>query len=173
MKSTGNFDFSLMSYFSSLADWHWLIFGLIILGLEMLIGSGWLIWIGFGSLATGLILLAPIPMLEWYQQIFIFTVFSLIFTFTGRHLWQTKTKQEGIHDTLPDPTLNNRMAKLVGQMVILEEPIQGRRGRLEIGGTSWPITGPDLPIGTQVEITAISGTVLEVQPERTVQPGIL
>ena len=57
-----------------------------------------------------------------------------------------------------------RSARLVGQRARLETAIADGRGSLRIGDTLWQVTGPDLPAGTNVRISASDGIVLTVEP---------
>jgi hypothetical protein len=36
------------------------------------------------------------------------------------------------------------------------------RGRLKVGDTVWLIEGPDLPVGTRVQVTSVDNTLLRV-----------
>ena len=58
--------------------------------------------------------------------------------------------------------LNRRGQQLVGRRFTLAEPIVNGQGRAHIDDTMWRITGPDLPAGTAVTVTAAQGTVLVV-----------
>lgn len=62
------------------------------------------------------------------------------------------------------PDLNRRGQQYVGRVVVLEEAIEGGRGKVRISDTLWLVTGPDLPRGTGVRVVGSKGTVLEVAP---------
>ncbi|TIU25428.1 MAG: NfeD family protein, partial [Mesorhizobium sp.] len=61
--------------------------------------------------------------------------------------------------------LNRRGAQMVGRTATLSEPIQNGRGRIRLGDTLWRVSGPDLPAGTQVRVTAAADTDLELTVE--------
>jgi inner membrane protein len=61
------------------------------------------------------------------------------------------------------PDLNQRGAQLVGRVLILEEAIEGGRGKARCGDTVWPVEGPDIPCGAEVRVTAARATVLLVE----------
>jgi membrane protein implicated in regulation of membrane protease activity len=62
------------------------------------------------------------------------------------------------------PNLNRRAETLVGRVVPLEQPIVNGRGRVQIADAYWEVTGPDLPAGSAVRITASRGMSLQVEP---------
>ena len=61
------------------------------------------------------------------------------------------------------PDLNRRAAQLVGRVLIVEEAIEGGRGKVRVGDTLWPVEGPDAPVGAEVRVTAAKATVLLVE----------
>lgn len=61
------------------------------------------------------------------------------------------------------PDLNQRGGQLVGRIVVVEEAIEGRRGKVRVGDTLWPAEGPDLPAGAEVRVMAAKATVLLVE----------
>jgi inner membrane protein len=62
------------------------------------------------------------------------------------------------------PDLNRRAAQLVGRSLVVEEAIEGGRGKVRVGDTLWPVEGPDLPAGAHVTVTAFRGNLLVVVP---------
>jgi membrane protein implicated in regulation of membrane protease activity len=61
------------------------------------------------------------------------------------------------------PELNRRGAQLVGRVLIVEEPIEGGRGKVRVGDTLWSAEGPDSPAGAEVRVTAARATILLVE----------
>src|SRR5262245_43038872 len=43
------------------------------------------------------------------------------------------------------PELNRRSAQLVGRVLVVEEAIEGGRGKVRAGDTLWPAEGADAP----------------------------
>lgn len=62
------------------------------------------------------------------------------------------------------PQLNQRGMQLIGRRVTLREPIEGGTGRVQLGGTAWPIEGPDLPQGAVVKVVGarLNALIVEV-----------
>jgi len=61
------------------------------------------------------------------------------------------------------PELNRRAVQLVGRVLVVEEAIEGGRGKVRVGDTLWPAEGPDTPAGGEVRVTAARATVLLVE----------
>ena len=62
------------------------------------------------------------------------------------------------------PLLNRRAEQLIGQVVVLAQPIVGGQGRVQIGDAFWTVSGADLPAGSAVRVVAVEHMVLKVQP---------
>lgn len=149
----GLFEFLL----DKVGPWGWWILGLVLLGLEILVPGTFFLWFGVGALVVGT--LALFVGLGWQVQVVIWLVLSIAALAIGRRytrLW----------DTTPDPTLNDRLGRFIGRVFTLTEPIVESAGRLSIEDTIWRITGPELPAGTKVRVTAANGPVLVVEPVR-------
>ena len=62
-----------------------------------------------------------------------------------------------------DPMLNDRGARMVGEVVTVVEAIDGGEGRVKVGDGVWTARGEDAPIGTRVRITGVAGSVVTVE----------
>jgi membrane protein implicated in regulation of membrane protease activity len=60
--------------FSTLGTWNWLIFGVILMALELLAPGVFLFWLGLAALLVGLLSFAVDP--SWQMQILMFAVFA-------------------------------------------------------------------------------------------------
>ena len=61
------------------------------------------------------------------------------------------------------PDLNRRAEQLVGRVLLLEEAIEGGRGKVRVGDTLWLAEGADLPAGTRVKVTGVRRDALLVE----------
>ena len=52
---------------------------------------------------------------------------------------------------------------MIGQRYVLVEPIVNGRGKARVGDGQWLVSGPDLPLGSTVEVVAVEGTTLQVR----------
>jgi inner membrane protein len=138
----------------------WLIAGVILCAAEMLVPGIFLLWLGIAALVTGVIAWAlPIgPVL----QILVFGVLAIASIYAGRR-W---TRSDAIAST--DPLLNDRLARMVGQNVVLVTAISGGAGRAKVGDGVWDVRGEDQPAGSQMVITGNKDGVLTVEPYQSV-----
>ncbi|SCW73727.1 hypothetical protein SAMN02927900_04348 [Rhizobium mongolense subsp. loessense] len=144
---------------AELGPWTWWIVGLALLAAEMIVPGFFLVWIGLAALAVGILslLLWNAAFWFWETQLILFAILAVAATFLGRRLTLR-------HDTTDEPFLNQRGASLVGRTATLFEPIAEGRGRIRIDDTIWRVTGPNLPVGTQVKVVASNGRDLTVEP---------
>jgi membrane protein implicated in regulation of membrane protease activity len=63
-----------------------------------------------------------------------------------------------------DERLNRRGEQLIGRRYELIEAIVNGRGKARVGDGQWLVSGPDLPVGSTVEVIAVEGTTLKVKP---------
>jgi inner membrane protein len=61
------------------------------------------------------------------------------------------------------PDLNRRANQIVGRVLLLEEAIEGGRGKVRVGDTLWLTEGPELPAGSRVKVTSAKRDLLVVE----------
>jgi inner membrane protein len=61
------------------------------------------------------------------------------------------------------PDLNRRAEQLIGRVLLLEEAIEGGRGKVRVGDTLWLAEGVELPAGTRVKVTGVRRDALQVE----------
>ena len=137
-----------------LGPWSWWIFGLLLLGVEVLAPGAFFLWFGIAALIVGG--LALLVVMSWQAQAILFVALALILVILGRRFY---SREQRAGD---QPHLNQRAARFVGSVYPLAEPIQNGHGRIRIDDTTWSVTGPDLPAGTRVRVTGFDGAVLKV-----------
>lgn len=136
--------------------WHWLIFGVLLMALEVLAPAMVLMWFGFGALVAG-VALWLFPDLPLGMQILIFALVSLVSVFGWR---MSRFREENITSDTPD--LNNRLHSHIGKEYVLTEAIINGRGSMRVGDTAWRVRGDDLPAGTRVRVTGVDGVIFTV-----------
>jgi membrane protein implicated in regulation of membrane protease activity len=140
--------------FSSLGTWNWLIFGLLLMALELLAPGVFLFWLGLAALLVGLLSFVFHP--SWQAQILLFAVFAA----AAVPLWRRVARQKP--GANPNPFLNKRSDALVGRVCTLEKPIIDGSGTVRIDDTVWRVAGPDAPAGSRVRIVRADGASLTV-----------
>ena len=122
-----------MEFFSELNLWHWLIIGLVLFGIEMMVGTFDLLWIAVAAWATALFTaIAPDAVAGWQMQCAVFGVASVILVVLGRTVFN------GLRKTVEEhPTLNKRMTSLIGARAVVTGPFSGGSGQVRMGDTVW------------------------------------
>ncbi|RYD49080.1 MAG: NfeD family protein [Sphingomonadales bacterium] len=116
-----------------------------------------LVFVAAGAAVTGLATLL-FPAMPLIGQVAIFTIGSSAAVAIGRG-WYLRNPGPN-----PDPLLNDRAGRLIGQVVTVAEAIQSGRGKVRVGDSEWLARGPDAPAGAQVRILSAEGTLLSVEP---------
>ncbi len=136
--------------------WWWLILAALLGIAEIVVPGVFLFWIAIAAALTGLVTVATgiaLPI-----QIILFAILSLAATYGGRRWYRDNPVASA------DPLLNDRAARLLGEVVTVVEAIDGGRGRVKVGDGVWNCAGPDVAVGTRVRITGADGAVLMVEP---------
>ena len=140
--------------FVSLGNWNWLIFGFILMALEVIAPGVFLFWLGLAALLVGLISFTAV--ISWQIQLVMFAVFATAAVPVWRRLARPKP------DASASPFLNKRTEALLGREFTLEKPIIDGNGTVRIGDTVWRVAGPDTPAGTRVKVVQVDGANLTV-----------
>ena len=134
---------------------HWFALAAFLAIAEIFAPGAVLIWFAFGGmLVSGLLWL--IPDAPWPLQVLVFLAASIL----SLVLWRRYSGTRG--QELPGHGLNRRLDGFVGKTGILETAISHGQGRVKLGDTTWPVTGPDLPVGTAVRVEAANDGILTV-----------
>ena len=141
--------------FATLGNWNWLIFGVILMALEVLAPGIFLLWLGLAALLVGLLTFVFHP--SWQVEILLFAAFAI----AAVPLWR-RLARGNASGSESNPFLNRRTEALVGRVFTLEKPIIDGAGTVRIGDTVWRVAGPDTPAGTRVKIVQVSGADLTV-----------
>jgi membrane protein implicated in regulation of membrane protease activity len=141
--------------FTTLGTWNWLIFGFVVMALELLAPGVFLFWFGLAALLVGLVSFVLHP--SWQIQLLMFAVFALIAVPVWRRL--ARSQREASES---NPFLNRRAAALVGRVFTLEKPIVDGFGTVRIDDTIWRVAGPDVPAGSRVRVVQADGANLTV-----------
>jgi len=140
----------------------WLALALVLGGAELLVPGVFLIFLAIAAAVTAAIGWA-VPGLPLGAELAAFGVWSVVAVLVGRRWY--RDYPVGSEDAL----LNDRTARMIGQVVVVEEAIVGGRGRVRVGDGAWPATGVDLPMGARARVVSVEAGVLmveEVDPPR-------
>jgi membrane protein implicated in regulation of membrane protease activity len=141
--------------FSTLGNWNWLVFGLLLMGLELMLPGVFLFWIGLAALLVGLLSVVIAP--PWQLQLLLFAVFAAAAVPVWRRVARSNS---GVSNS--NPFLNKRSEAMIGRVFTLEKPIIDGAGTVRIDDTIWRVAGPDTPAGSRVRIVRADGASLTV-----------
>jgi membrane protein implicated in regulation of membrane protease activity len=146
--------------FSTLAIHHlWWLLALLLIALEVALPGYFLLWIGIGAGATGLMVWL-MPDVSLLMQAIAFAVLAFLACAIYAYALRPRLK----HGDRGSERLNRRGEQLVGQRYVLIEPIVNGRGKARVGDGEWLVNGPDLPSGTTIEVFSVEGNTLQVRP---------
>lgn len=135
----------------------WLIAAVALGIAELVVPGVFLVFLAAAAAIMGALALL-FPDLPLAGQLLGFAGWSAVAVLIGRRWYQDFPVQSA------DPLLNDRVARLVGEVVTVVEPVSDQGGRVRVGDGEWPARGPDAPAGTRVRITGATGATLRVEP---------
>jgi hypothetical protein len=145
-----------MSWLLDVGPYHWLALGVVLIGIEMVLPTQYLIWPGIAAVVTGL--LAAMVDVGWVGQLAVFAVLSAILVFASHYL---PKQAEG-----DVSALNQRTDHIVGKHATVSEDFRNGEGAVTVGDTRWAaqsVDGSDLTAGTRVEVVSADSTLLKVK----------
>lgn len=145
--------------FTDLVYWHWFALAAIFAGLEILSPGIFLIFPGLAAAVVGLVILA-FPGLDWRLQLLLFAALAVLLIFVGRRIYGRMSEAED------HAGLNQRGARLVGQVYPLAGEMTGGRGKLRVGDSDWLARltdSGDAPAGARMRVTGVEGATLLVE----------
>jgi hypothetical protein len=146
---------SVGAWLLDVGPYHWLALAAILIGLEMVMPTQYLIWPGIAAVVTGLLAFA---VADWVVQVAIFAVLSIVLVVASHYMPKPALG--------PLTALNQRTDQLVGRMATVAEDFRNGQGAVTLDDTRWSaqsVDGSDLVAGTRVEIVAAESTLLKVK----------
>jgi membrane protein implicated in regulation of membrane protease activity len=135
--------------------WFWLSLGLILGVAEMVAPGFFLMWLGLAALIVGILdYFLPITLA---YQVAMFAILSVLTVFAGKKFLQKHPIETD------DIMLNDRGARMTGEIVIVVEPITNGHGRVKVGDSVWNARGMDADMGASVRVIGADGAVLLVE----------
>lgn len=141
--------------------WHWVVFGLVLLAIEILLPTFTLFWFGCGALVVGITLIFA-PNLYTEEQFILWGVLSSIFTIA----WFVFLKPKFKDRTKAGLTRE----AVVGQIgIVIEPPSSGKKGTVRftvpvLGDEEWQFVADDtLEKGEKVSVVDVLGNTFKVQ----------
>lgn len=139
------------------AAWIWAAIGAGLLALEVLSGSGWLLWpaasAGVVAVAEGF---AP---LSAPAAVLLFALLTIVSTITARR-WFARKRTTHADD------VNDNIARLMGCEARVVAAFEGGAGRVFVDGKEWAAeleAGETADAGARVTVTGVAGARLRVR----------
>ncbi len=136
--------------------WYWLIGAALLAATELAVPGVFLVWLAAAALLTALVTFTTGIGLP--AQLIVFGIGAIAMVLIGRQAYARMAH------TTTDPLLNDRAARLIGQVVTVAVAIENGEGRVNVGDGIWPARGHDVPAGARVRITGSQGACLLVTP---------
>lgn len=142
--------------FDNLLYWHWWVFAIILIILEVFSPAAFFMWMGAAAGVTGLVLLV-LPDMSWQIQFIIFSASSIVAILLGRTFFNRDS------ENVDDPTLGQFELELIGNIYEVEQAIRNGTGRVKVGESTWKANGPDCDTGKLIRVVSVKGAELEVE----------
>ena len=152
----------IVAFFEGLTVWHWVGLGIVLMTIEVAVGTFDLLWVSVGAFLTALFaLIVPLPAGGWQGQMVFFGIVALAFVISGRTLFKGLRTRTTTH-----PHLNDRLASMVGQRGEAATNFDQRQGKVRVGDTVWLAEQSDSTVivaGDQIVITGAENGLLKVR----------
>ncbi|MDQ7072793.1 MAG: NfeD family protein [Gammaproteobacteria bacterium] len=136
--------------------WYWWIAAAVLITLEVLAPTFYLLWMGIAAFIVGL-LVWIMPSLPWEIQIITFAILAV----ASIVIWRNYYKKNPIGTD--EPLLNRRGEQYVGRIVTLKKPIIDGVGKIKIDDSTWKVEGEDCDAGTKVKVVSIDNVIFQVE----------
>jgi membrane protein implicated in regulation of membrane protease activity len=135
----------------------WLLVAVLLAGAELALPGVFLVFLGVAAaiVSAATFILPDLPIAA---QLGAFAMWSVVAVLIGRR-WYLDYPVD-----TSDPLLNDRSRRLVGETVIVADPIIAGRGRVRVGDGEWPAAGPDAPTGARMRIISVASGIVVVEP---------
>lgn len=135
----------------------WACLSLLLIAAEVVAPGVFMLWLGMAAAVVFAVVLL-VPGIPRPLQALGFIVLSFAFIAVYRRYFRKADQQSD------QPLLNRRAEQFVGKVYVLESAISNGTGRIKLGDALWTVTGPELPAGARVRVTAAESMVLTVVP---------
>ena len=148
----------LVQMLESMSGTKWIIVGVLLLILEVVTGTTYILWPAVAALIVGFI--AFILPLGWEMQFLLFFILSSILLVVGHKFVRPKMKGGEPSD------LNDRARSMVGMRVKAIADFETGMGRVQVGDTQWraSIDEGTATAGQELRVVSVKGTTLKVVP---------
>ncbi|MGE4569723.1 MAG: NfeD family protein [Gammaproteobacteria bacterium] len=142
------------AFLANMDYWHWLIFGLVLIIIELFAWSTFLLWVGVSAMMTGIVS-KIFPDFSWQLGLLLFSALSIISIFLAKKYFPVKTI---------DNELNARATRHVGKIyTVVSNDENG--AKVKVGDSLWLAKGCDMQTGQKVRVIDTDSATLIVEPD--------
>jgi len=142
------------AFLANMDYWHWLVFGLVLIIIELFAWSTFFLWMGVSAIMTGIVS-KIFPDFSWQFELLFFSALSIISIFLTKKYFPVKTI---------DNELNARAARHIGNSyTVISNDEHG--AKVKVGDSLWLAKGCDMKIGQKVRVIDTDSTTLIVEPD--------
>lgn len=143
--------------FVEIGPFHWLALAALLIGIEMIMPTQYLMWPGVAAAVVGFVsFLVPLSL---PVETGLFAVLSAVLA-TVSHYYLPKSGAAGTS------RLNQRTDQLVGRSAIVQDDFRNGQGAVTVGDTRWSAQsadGSNYVAGTKVSVVSAESTLLTVK----------
>ncbi len=143
----------------SILWWHWLIVGMVLIGLELVVPSFTIIWFGLGAILVSIVL-AIFPGYALSAQVLTWTVASALFTFAWFRFFNPRTSKTSAGS-------KGAVIGEIGLVIRASEPYAKGVVKFQLpllGADEWPCMADEpLDVGDRVKVVHVEGHVMKVE----------
>ncbi len=146
----------LLGFYAAHALWLWFGLGAALLAIEVMTGSGWLLW----PAATAAVMALLAAYLSPSQAGLVYALLTISAVLLARRYLPKSLLNHHGHD------VNDNVARLIGHQGRAVTPFRAHAGRVFIDGKEWAAEldgGEALEAGALVEVTGVAGAHLRVR----------
>ncbi|MDP3658868.1 NfeD family protein [Phenylobacterium sp.] len=155
---------ALIDLYGTHPFWVWAAIGAAFLAVEVVTGSGWLLWPATSAALVGVLALFVDVGAPW--SVLIFAGLTIAATLLARR-FILRVAGDGAD-------INDNVARLIGHAGLAAQAFERGAGRVSIDGKEWAaeLDGAEaLAVGERVEVVGVNGSRLRVRASRPVPPG--
>lgn len=142
------------AFFANMDYWHWLVFGLALIIVELFAWSTFFLWMGVSAMMTGIVS-KIMPDLPWQLELLLFSALSIVSILLAKKYFPVKTI---------DNELNVRAARHIGNSyTVVSNDENG--AKVKVGDSLWLAKGFDMQIGQKVRVIDTDSVTLVVEPD--------
>lgn len=144
---------AVVGFLEGLTIWHWIGLGIVLISLEVLVGTFDLLWVAAGAFLTALfILVLPQPINGWEGQLTFFGIAAIAFVVSGRTLFKGLRQRSTTH-----PNLNDRFASMKGMKGVAATSFDLGQGKVKVGDTVWLASQSDDTVIVEGDTVVVTG----------------